>query len=140
MLIPIDLTRTLEPLPVAVYTILCEGVALLDEAGNDTFLDDKIAVISLKIKIISDDPALNGCRKRIQHRLNIPLSTDSADLKDMKIFFAKKTCEGFGVEFTEEGFDPGEFVNKTTQAIIVQNADKSGSGQIYNNIKSFVVE
>ena len=136
-MIPIDLTKTPEVLPQAVYNILCDKVTLLDGEGNATFLEERIETISLSIKVISDDPSLEGFKKSFQHRLNVPLPADSADDKDRKIYFLKVTCDGFGVLYTESGFEPNDFLNKTAEALVVQAASKT-TGQIFNNIKRFL--
>jgi len=136
MAIPIDLTKTLEPIPTAVYDIMCEKVSLLDAGGNATFLEEATEVISLGIKVISDDPSLEGCRRSFKHRLNVPTPADGEEDRDRKIFFIKTACDGFGVPYSESGFEPNDFVNKTASALITQNASKS-TGEIFNNIKKF---
>jgi len=136
-MIPVDLTKTSEPIPQGVYNVLCEKVTLLDGEKNATFLDEKVETIVLSLKVISDDPSLDGCRKSLFHRLNVPLPADSGDAKDTKIFFLKMACEGFGVNFDESGFEPNDFLNKTATVLIVQAASKE-TGQVFNNIKKFI--
>ena len=138
MVIPIDLTKVSEPLPQGVYDLMCEKVVLYDGEGNKTEDEGSAEVVSLRVRVLTDDPTLADYKKSIQQRLNLPVPADSGDIKDTKMYFIKQSCEGFGVEFDESGFSPFDFAQKTATAMIVQNAAKDGSGQIYNNIKKFI--